>query len=164
MNTIAGPSACGDMIGRGWAGLAVRFPFVTLDESVVMPNHFHGIVLVPGRGESCIRPESGWDDHTNMGDHKDRPYGTVERSLGRIVQAFKSITTHRYTIGVKGRGWQPFPGRLWQRNYYEQIIRDEDELNRLRQYIVDNPVNWETDEEDPNRIRMWGHPSRVPLI
>jgi REP element-mobilizing transposase RayT len=49
---------------------------------------------------------------------------------------------------------QTFPGRLWQRNYYEQIIRNEDELNRLCQYILDNPANWETDEENPNRIRM----------
>ncbi len=61
------------------------------------------------------------------------------------------MTTNEYIIGVKQHGWPSFPGKLWQRNYYEHIIRNEDELNRIRQYICDNPLNWETDEENPNR-------------
>lgn len=118
----------GQMIGRVWTELAVRFPFVALDESVVMPNHFHGIILISGRGDPCDRPLEGEYkirpyENDPDGD-KNHPYGTVERTLGRIIQAFKSITTHRYTIGVKGQRWQPFTGRLWQRNYYEHIIRD----------------------------------------
>ena len=75
-------------------------------------------------------------------------------TLGRIIQWFKTMTTNAYIRGVENEGWQPFPGRLWQRNYYEQIIRDEDELNRPRQYILDNPANWPTDEENPNRVGM----------
>lgn len=62
------------------------------------------------RGESCIRPSGG----ANVaGDHKDRPYGTHANSLGRIIQAFKSITTHQYVVGVKNNGWLSFPGRFW---------------------------------------------------
>lgn len=104
------------------------------------------------RGESCIRPKQ--NIHPNLGDHKDRPYGTMAGTIGRIIQMYKSITTRYYIIGVREHGWLPFPGKLWQRNYYEHIIRNEDELNRIRQYIRDNPLNWEMDAENPNRSIM----------
>ncbi|MGZ9188187.1 MAG: hypothetical protein ACXW6R_26305, partial [Candidatus Binatia bacterium] len=58
--------------------------------------------------------------------------------------------TKRYTDGVKQSGWSPFAGRLWQRNYYEHVIRDEESLNRIRQYIADNPMRWEFDPENPD--------------
>jgi REP element-mobilizing transposase RayT len=83
-------------------------------------------------------------DHKE-GDHKDRPYGTLPGTVGRIIQAFKSITTHEYTGGVKKSGWPPFPGKLWQRNYWEHIVRNETELNRISKYIHDNPAQWERD-------------------
>jgi REP element-mobilizing transposase RayT len=50
-----------------------------------------------------------------------------------------------YSVGVKENGWEPFPGQLWQRNYYERIIRNDDELNRIREYILENPMNWNED-------------------
>jgi putative transposase len=59
------------------------------------------------------------------------------------------MTTKRYADGVKQSGWPPFSGRLWQRNYYEHIIRNEDSLNRIRQYILDNPVRWAVDRDNP---------------
>jgi len=62
------------------------------------------------------------------------------------VERLKSLTTTRYINGVKHNGWQPFPGRLWQRNYHDRIIRHETELNRVRTYICNNPANWESDE------------------
>jgi len=60
------------------------------------------------------------------------------------------MTTNEYIRGVKERGWRPFDQRLWQRNYYEHIIRTEDELRRIRQYILDNPANWARDADNPN--------------
>ncbi len=60
------------------------------------------------------------------------------------------MTTKRYADGVKQLGWPPFPGRLWQRNYYEHIIRDEESLNRIREYIANNPLQWDLDRENPN--------------
>jgi len=69
--------------------------------------------------------------------------------LGNIVGAFKSITTNHYISGVKQHGWATFPGKLWQRNYYEHVIRNEDSLNHIRQYIVDNPARWAFDRENP---------------
>ena len=70
-------------------------------------------------------------------------------SLQDVVHRFKTLTTKRYADGVKQFGWTPFRGRLWQRNYYEHIVRDEESLNRIRQYILDNPARWEFDRENP---------------
>jgi putative transposase len=70
-------------------------------------------------------------------------------SLGDVVHRFKTLTTKRYADGVKQHGWPAFTGRLWQRNYYEHVIRDERSLNRIRQYITDNPASWMLDRENP---------------
>ncbi len=61
------------------------------------------------------------------------------------------MTTKRHIDGVEQSGWPVFPGRLWQRGYYEHIIRDEPELDRIRRYIEGNPSQWETDAENPGR-------------
>jgi hypothetical protein len=66
------------------------------------------------------------------------------------VQWFKTMTTNAYIRAVNERGWTPFVARLWQRNYYEHIVRDEDELNRIRAYIVNNPLNWNEDPDNPS--------------
>jgi REP element-mobilizing transposase RayT len=71
--------------------------------------------------------------------------------LSDVIGAFKSLTTNAYIRGVRGLGWPPFDKRLWQRNYYEHVVRSEDELSRIQRYIENNPANWETDEENPNR-------------
>jgi putative transposase len=63
------------------------------------------------------------------------------------------MTTKRYVDGVRQSGWAPFPGRLWQRNYYEHIIRNEESMHRLRQYILDNPARWPDDAENPRARR-----------
>jgi len=72
--------------------------------------------------------------------------------LPDVVHRFKTMTTKRYADGVKRLGWEPFRGRLWQRNYYEHIIRNEESLNRIREYILTNPMRWELDRENPHRV------------
>jgi REP element-mobilizing transposase RayT len=142
----------GQMIESIWSELPERFPHVKLDKFVIMPNHFHGIMVFRG-GEPCVRPKTGEQSTGEMGEigeHKVRPYGTLPGTLGRIMQAFKSITTHKYIAGIKQKQWPPFPGKLWQRNYYEHIVRDENELNDIRRYIMDNPKKWNLDRENPN--------------
>jgi putative transposase len=150
----------GRMVENTWKELPQRFPNVQLDTFVVMPNHFHAILILDGqnninngRGEPCVRPElppkGDHGDRDKTGDHKDRPYGTLDGSAGRIIQAFKSLTTNAYINGVKNDNWPPFPGKLWQRNYYERIIRNDNELHNIRQYIHDNPANWADDNENP---------------
>jgi len=81
--------------------------------------------------------------------------GAIDRQpiLGDIVGALKSLTTDLYIHAVKHSGWPPFRGRLWQRNYHEHVIRSERSLNRIRQYILDNPANWASDLEHPEAER-----------
>ncbi|HSE86752.1 MAG TPA: transposase [Candidatus Binatia bacterium] len=69
--------------------------------------------------------------------------------LPTVIQWFKTMTTNEYIRGVKVASWPSFNRRLWQRNYYEHIIRNEDSLNRIRQYIIDNPARWAFDRENP---------------
>ena len=71
-------------------------------------------------------------------------------SLPDVVHRFKSLATARYRHGVYELGWPSFPGRLWQRNYYERIVRNEEALSRIRHYILDNPARWKKDIENPN--------------
>jgi len=59
------------------------------------------------------------------------------------------MSTNAYISGVQNLGWTPFRGHLWQRNYYEHIVRSEGSLNRIRQYILDNPARWAFDRENP---------------
>jgi len=71
--------------------------------------------------------------------------------LGDVVGAFKSTATVEYIRGVKAKGWPEFQRRLWQRNYYEHVIRDEKALNRIRRYIDENPARWAFDDENPEK-------------
>ena len=105
---------------------------IAIDEWVVMPNHVHGIVVITGgdarRGDRPVAPTPG-----------PRP-----RSLGAMIAGFKSAATTRIN---EQRGTPGAP--VWQRNYYEHIVRDEDDLNRIRQYIRENPAHWASDRENP---------------
>ena len=141
----------GQMILVQWFELPKRFANIALDRSVVMPNHVHGVIFIIANeydkpvGAPLVGAQNGVDKTQRAGT---RPAPT----LGEIVGAFKSITTNRYIDGVKQHDWLPFPGKLWQRNYFERVIRDEDELNRTREYIQYNPVKWADDEDNP---RNW---------
>ena len=128
----------GQMVELAWHQLPQCYPGVEVDAFAIMPNHVHGIVVLVGAGPGAC-PE-----------HTGRPQGVAPTmSLPDVVHRFKSLTTTRYRTGVLQDGWQPFPGRLWQRNYYEHVIRNDRELARVRQYIVDNPARWEEDPENP---------------
>ena len=69
-----------------------------------------------------------------------------------MIQAFKSLTTRQYIQNVRLKNWPSFEQRILQRNYYEHIIRGEDDLNRIRKYIVNNPCQWSVDDENPARF------------
>ena len=106
----------------------------------VMPNHIHILLLT---SEVVAGP---------CACHKNgQPQGvdpTKNRlSLPEIVHRFKSLTTHRYMVNVKEKGWSRFEKRLWQRNYHEHIIRNERDYQAIYDYILANPLNWEKDKE-----------------
>ena len=142
-----------------WERIPRNFPHVELDERGVMPNHVHGIVVIAGAGvtHSVQGVTTAQDDRPDDGARLEnrasvnalplpRP-GPTPGSLGAIVGNFKSVAARRINrvLGTPGTV-------VWQRNYYDRIIRNEKELRRAREYIANNPTVWET--EDPE------HPSR----
>jgi putative transposase len=123
--------------------LCGQYEYVSLDEWIVMPNHLHGIVLIV---DKC------------GGGSRTAPTNVVRKPLGRLIGAFKTTSTKRInemrdTSGIS----------FWQRNYYEHIVRNEDELNQIREYILYNPLQWQFDRENPERIQskvydnQWSH-------
>jgi REP element-mobilizing transposase RayT len=127
----------GRMVESIWNELHQHYKGVETDEFVVMPNHFHGIIVLVGAGLALPRIDT--TIRQNQGAASSAP------TLGDIVRTFKSKSTI-YVNRLLVRTGQ----RLWQRNYYEHIIRTEDEMNRLREYIVNNPAQWALDEENPD--------------
>jgi|WetSurMetagenome_2_1015567.scaffolds.fasta_scaffold39898_2 putative transposase len=156
-------NACGRIVQDVWAGLPARYANVELDAFVVMPNHVHGIIVLM----DVARPDAGADGDARRGAiHCAHNKGVINHArtiaeigaanrragaagvppLGEVVRAFKAISTrliHQHAM----------PGAaVWQRNYYESIIRDEDSLNRVRAYVSANPARWLTDRDNQNPI------------
>jgi len=130
-------NSAGKMIQRWWHKLKHNFRNIELDQSVVMPDHFHGIIQIQGAhaGAPLRNPIP-----TNR---RGRPACLPSLSgapIHEIVQWFKTMTTNEYIRNAKEIGWIPFDGKLWQRNYYEHIIRDDESLREIREYIVGNAV------------------------
>ncbi|MBS3780838.1 MAG: transposase [Desulfovermiculus sp.] len=119
-------NAQGRMVNAVWNEIPERYPGLDLDEYIIMPNHFHAVVIF----NACDQGS--------------------KYSLPDIVHRLKVFTTKRYAEGVKKNGWPGFPGRLWQRNYWERVIRKEKELEAIRDYIHHNPAKW---EDDPLFVR-----------
>ncbi|HLO31098.1 MAG TPA: hypothetical protein VK249_18260 [Anaerolineales bacterium] len=160
----------GRMIDEQWNALPERFPNIELDVYQVMPTHLHGIIVIVG-ATLVVAPfhvvtpssvvafdmeiknthENGSDTGPGAGT---RPAPTPNPTLGDIVGAFKSITTNEYIKGVDDHNWPRFYKRLWQRNYYEHVIRNEADLCRIRGYIQSNPSNWDKDEDNPKFIKL----------
>ncbi|MCX5699502.1 MAG: transposase [Candidatus Omnitrophica bacterium] len=131
----------GIMVEDNWNKLQQRFKFIELDEFIVMPNHLHGVIVIVGA--PLVGAQNG-DVVTDDGD--DGATTRVAPTLGDVIGAFKSITTNEYIRNVKNKNWLSFNKYFWQRNYYERVIRDDNDLNRIREYIVNNPAKWEEDE------------------
>jgi putative transposase len=149
-------NGAGEMVRDYWIDLNNRFPNIETDLFVVMPNHFHGILSV-GAGLVSARPEFPIMENKARGntiirntnaraDMKPAPTNANAKTLGDIICAFKSLTTNEYIGNVKSGKFPPFEKSIWQRNYWEYIIRDDDDLDRIRKYIADNPLDWELDE------------------
>ena len=161
------PSPMGAMVQRCWDAIPTHMPMVALDEFIVMPNHVHGIIVITdiavvGRGmvgaadkggkfpalTPPLRDPGPADDHVTPSEPNDtvvprRPPIAImpKNSLGHIMQTFKSaVTRQAVRDGLIERG-RP----VWQRGYYEHIIRDGADHERIADYIRDNPANWPTD-------------------
>ena len=126
----------GEIVRACWDELPTHFPRVELDAFVVMPNHVHGIIVI--MADDIVGATHASPLH---------PRGPAPHSLGAIVGSFKSAVTRRINI-LRGT-----PGaRVWQRNYWEHIIRNERVLNAIRRYIVYNPDRWTWDRYNPGAV------------
>ncbi|MCK6621639.1 MAG: hypothetical protein HUU32_05625 [Calditrichaceae bacterium] len=184
----------GKIIDHHWQKIPTHFENAALDEYVIMPNHFHGVLWLVGDGNTA-NPENAITGITvgakhsgqpiatehddvagnagNVGakhsgqplsseqndvagnasplrrpnQHPDRPAGTAPGSLSAVIQNFTSITSRKINRIRKTPG-----KKLWQRNFHDHIIRNGRELFNIRQYIIDNPLKWEVDNENPNAV------------
>jgi putative transposase len=145
----------GKMVDKIWQEIPQHYPGVDVDFYIVMPNHFHGIILLINEN-NVEASHRGRPYKSGQGQGQTQgPYPTIERfSLGDVVGSFKSFTTYKYIDGVKNCNWKPFYKKLWQRNYYEHIIRNNGDLNRIRKYILENPLNWGEDQENFQNFKI----------
>lgn len=118
-----------------------KFKDIKIDEYIVMPNHIHFIIKRTGDRTGSTGDHTGsTGDRTGLaGDHTGSP-------LRDIIGWFKTMSTNEYIAGVKDGRFMPFKGRLWQRNYYEHIIRNYDDYINIAEYIQNNPLKWEEDK------------------
>jgi len=114
-------SAIGQIAHQCWADIPLHFPFVILDEYIIMPDHMHGIIII--------------NKENNIGQqHAVNTFGPQSQNLASIIRGFKVGVTKGARIINGGFGWQP--------RYYEHIIRNENAHNRIVNYIKNNPKNW----------------------
>ncbi len=118
----------GEIVESVWNDLPNHYAHVELDYHIIMPNHIHGIIIIVGAG---LKPAP---------TDTEKTHGLPEIIRGLKTFSARRINQIRDTTGAK----------LWQRNYYEHIVRNENELNQIRQYIADNPARWEYDHENPS--------------
>ena len=123
----------GSTIAATWQWLSEQYPYIKLDACVVMPNHFHGILFL---------------FNYSKGGSRTAPTPTRHKPLGRLIGAFKTVSTKRFNE-IHGTPAQ----QLWQRNYYEHVIRNETDLEEIREYIQTNPLRWLEDENHPAKMK-----------
>ncbi len=150
-------NAAGKIVHWEWERLAQRFKFIELGTFVVMPNHTHGIIIIHDTvGVTRVgltgAPSGTQVLHTNIPEgHEGSPLpptGPAPASVGAIIGQLKSRITKRLWKIPTLAG-----APIWQRNYYEHIIRNDDEANRIYNYILSNPSMWDEDEENPAKRR-----------
>ena len=144
----------GTLVENEWRRLEKRFPQVVVDEWIVIPNHLHGILMIvevesidtvgARQRDSILSGVGVRQENSNQSGGSSFASPLQPGSLGAIVGAYKS-TTARLINGLRRTPGAP----VWQRNYYEHIIRNERDLDEIRAYVRNNPLQWELDHENP---------------
>ena len=137
----------GRLVKDEWIRTAHIRENVSIDEFVIMPNHVHGIIVINeinGNVGARYRVGAHCNVPLQQTEHQFEQFGKSTRnSIPTIIKLFKSATTKRINA------YRQTPGApVWQRNYYEHIIRNENELNKIRKYIVENPLDWLNDVDN----------------
>ncbi len=134
-NAVGAPLACarhdnielshlGQIIDKQWNDLIIHYENIILDDYIIMPNHIHGIIIVNKRAEASAAP-----------------------TISQIIRSFKSRSAMEYLKIIKKNNLN-VSGKIWQRSFYDHIIRNRRSLNVIKEYIQNNPVNWENDIEN----------------
>ncbi|MBM4167488.1 MAG: transposase [Ignavibacteria bacterium] len=131
----------GNIAKNIWVSLKERFNKIELDEFVIMPNHIHGIIVIKNDNVSGNNVGA-----MNVGAIHELPLqNKIERRnmlLPKIIGYYKMNSAKRINEIRKTRGTH-----VWQKNYFERVIRNENELIKIREYIITNPLRWEIDNE-----------------
>jgi REP element-mobilizing transposase RayT len=127
----------GKVVLEHWHAVPEHFPCAELCGDVIMPNHFHGVVFINAEeGKACLAPTAHSASST--------PKAVLKaNSLGAIIAAFKSSVTKRINELRRSPG-----SPVWQRNYFEHIVRNDEEMFQIQEYIESNPLKWELDSEN----------------
>ena len=149
----------GEMVQKWYNKVEDKFPNTQAHEMVIMPNHIHFVIEIihPVGADPRVRPLPGghkqpqqdfWNQkHPSpiQGQtHGSAPTHTAV-TVGGIVQWFKTMTTNTYIQMVKSAILPPFDRRIWQRNFYEHVIRNDADYTRIAEYIIHNPLTWQED-------------------
>jgi len=139
-------STLGCIVLEEWERTTIIRPAIQLDEFVIMPNHLHAIIFAT---PDTVGAHSGAPiKHRPAPVTKNSAAYRPPRSLGSLIAGFKSATTKRINHV------REMPGiPVWQRNYYEHVIRDQNALDSIREYILSNPARWAFDDENPAKVR-----------
>jgi REP element-mobilizing transposase RayT len=134
----------GELVKREWERLPHRFPHIQLDEFIVMPNHIHGLILIigPDRGTAANNEDEDIKITRCAPTNREQFSKPVPGSIPTIIRSFKSavslrVNRSRFSLGAP----------VWQRNYFERIVRNHSELERIQAYIHQNPTRWADDRE-----------------
>ena len=149
VNAKAVLNNAGKVVQRCWLDIPNYFSNSQLDEFIIMPNHVHGIIIIMHKNDT--RVHEGVQDveplriNSQSIGHpgKNKYQKIIPGSIGSIIRGFKIGVTKWYRRNTDIH-------TVWQRNFYEHIIRNEDDLNRIREYIINNPLKWKLDNENPS--------------
>jgi putative transposase len=135
----------GRIAAESWQWLGQQYPYVSLDAWVIMPNHMHGIIVI--HEDDTVHADGGSRDDSRIAPTRIAPTIAAvkkRKPLGRLVGAFKTVST-KHINQLRDMPGVPF----WQRNYWEHIVRNDTSLNRIREYIQNNPARWIEDQLHP---------------
>ena len=144
-------SAAGRIVSECWFDLPNHHVGLELDAFVVMPNHIHGILLLCSPKTDVIQKTADREPVVGAGLRPARRNPSVPEII-RAVKTFSALEIN----SIRGTKGQP----VWQRNYFERVVRDGKEMEKIQRYIFENPMRWEFDRENPEaakpeRLEIW---------
>lgn len=150
----------GQLIKEEWLKSAEIRKEIEFDDFVIMPNHFHAIVIINQEINSDFMKNDVDFQDNNVGANGRSPLGQIQssrpkismkpKSISSLIAGFKSATTKKINI-IRNTPQNP----VWQGNYYDHIIRNDESLARIREYVQNNPLSWENDQLHPNNPSKW---------